>query len=227
MISTNHLHKMKTIFLDNLSLTINRLACQYENFMLIGNFNMTIENKNLDVFINSFGLECFIKKPRCFHSKNLSCVDLILTNKKYLFNNSNLLKVRISDHHGWTITALKIQLVKGNAKTKLYRDYSEFNMDNFKAELDDKLKSGVVTEYSNFQNIFIQVLNNHAPAKKKIVRFNNSPFMTKTLRKIMHRSRLKNIFIRKRNDKNWENYKKQRNFCVTFSVKLKQNTLKI
>ena len=218
---------MKTIFVDNLSLTINRLACQYENFMLIGNFNMTIENKNLDVFINSFGLECFIKKPRCFHSKNLSCVDLILTNKKYLFNNSNLLKVRISDHHGWTITALKIQLVKGNAKTKLYRDYSEFNMDNFKAELDDKLKSGVVTEYSNFQNIFIQVLNNHAPAKKKIVRFNNSPFMTKTLRKIMHRSRLKNIFIRKRNDKNWENYKKQRNFCVTFSVKLKQNTLKI
>ena len=30
----------------------------------------------------------------------------------------------------------------------------------------------------------------------------------------MHRSRLKNIYIRKRNDKNWENYKKQRNFCV-------------
>ena len=218
---------MKTIFLDNLSLTINRLACQYENFMLIGNFNMTIENKNLDVFINSFGLECFIKKPRCFHSKNLSCVDLILTNKKDLFNNSNLLKVRISDHHGWTITALKIQLVKGNAKTKLYRDYSEFNMDNFKAELDDKLKSGVVTEYSNFQNIFIQVLNNHAPAKKKIVRFNNSPFMTKTLRKIMHRSRLKNIFIRKRNDKNWENYKKQRNFCVDLLRKTKTDTLKI
>ena len=97
-------------------------------------------------------------------------------------------------------------------------------MDNFKAELDDKLKSGVVTEYSNFQNIFIQVLNNHAPAKKKIVRFNNSPFMTKTLRKaIMHRSRLKNIYIRKRNGKNCENYKK----LLIFSVELKQNTLKI
>ena len=33
--------------LDNLSLIINRLTCQYENFMLIGDFNMTIENKNL------------------------------------------------------------------------------------------------------------------------------------------------------------------------------------
>ena len=33
--------------LENLSLIINRLTCQYENFMLIGDFNMTIENKNL------------------------------------------------------------------------------------------------------------------------------------------------------------------------------------
>ena len=194
-------------FLDNLSLIINRLTCKYENFKLIGDFSMTIENTNLEVFMNSFRLECLIKKPTCFQSKNPSCIDLILTNKKDLFKNSNVLEVGISDHHSLIITALKSQLVKGNAKTKLYRDYIEFNVDNFKAELDHKLKSGIVTEYSNFQNIFIQVLNNHAPAKKKIVRFSNSPFMTKTLRKaIMHRSRLKNIYIRKRNDKNGENY---------------------
>ena len=112
-----------------------------------------------------------------------------------------MLGVGISDHHDLIITALKSQLVEGNAKTKLYRDCSEFNMDNFKAELDDKLKNGVVTEYSNFQNTFIQVLNYHAPAKKEIVRFNNSPFMTKTLRKaIMHISRLKNIYIYKYTD---------------------------
>ena len=100
-------------------------------------------------------------------------------------------------------------------------------MDNFKAELDDKLKSGIITEYSNFQNISIQVLNNHAPAKEKIVRFNNSPLMTKTLRKaIMHRSRLKNTYIRKRNVKNWENYKKQINFCVDLLRKTKTEYFK-
>ena len=149
-----------------------------------------------------------------------------------------MLEGGISDHHSLIITALKSQLVKGNAKTKLYRDYSEFNMDNFKAELDDKLKSGVVTEYSNFQNIFIQVLNNYAPAKnqvlnnyaqvkKKIVIFDNSPFMTKTLGKpIMHRSRLENIYIRKRNDKNWKNYKKQRHFCVDLFRKTKTEYFK-
>ena len=115
-----------------------------------------------------------------------------------------MLEVGISDHHSFIIAVLKSQQVKGNAKTKLYRDYSEFIMDNFKAELEDKLKGGIETEYSNFQNIFIEVLNNQAPAKKKNVRFNNKPFMIKTLRKaIMHRSRLKNIYIRKKSDKNW------------------------
>ena len=57
--------------------------------MLIGDFNMTIENKNL--FLNSFGLECLIKKPTGFQSKNPSCFDLTLTNKKDLFKTSNVL----------------------------------------------------------------------------------------------------------------------------------------
>ena len=39
--------------------------------------------------------------------------------------------------------------------------------------------------------------------------------MTKSLRKaIILRSRLKNNFNKKRSDENWDNYKKQRNFCV-------------
>ena len=40
-----------------------------------------------------------------------------------------MLGAGISDHQSLIITALKSQLVKGNAKTKVYRDYSEFNMD--------------------------------------------------------------------------------------------------
>ena len=51
--------------------------------------------------------------------------------------------------------------------------------------------------------------------------------MTKTLRKAtMHRSRLKNIYIRKRNDKSLENYKKQRNFCYDLLRKTKTEYFK-
>ena len=39
--------------------------------------------------------------------------------------------------------------------------------------------------------------------------------MTKALRKaIVHRSKLKNIFHKTRAKEDWNNYKKQRNFCV-------------
>ena len=38
--------------------------------MLIGDFNLTVNNKNLGVFMNIFDLESLINKPTCFHSKN-------------------------------------------------------------------------------------------------------------------------------------------------------------
>ena len=115
-----------------------------------------------------------------------------MTYRKEVFKNLNVLEVGISDHHSFIVTALKSQLIKGNAKMKLYRDYSSFQMEMFKADLDQNLKCTTSFEYSDFQISFTQVLHNHALTKKKILRFNNSPFMTKTLRKaIMHRSKLK------------------------------------
>ena len=111
-----------------------------------------------------------------------------MTYRKEVFKNLNVLEVGISDHHSFIVTALKSQLIKGNAKVKLYRDYSSFQMEMFKADL----KCTTSFEYSDFQISFTRVLHNHALTKKKILRFNSSPFMTKTLRKaIMHRSKLK------------------------------------
>ena len=103
-------------FFDHLSFVINRLTCQYENFMLISGFSMTIKNKSLEVFMNLFGLECFIKKTKCFQSKNLSCIYLILRNKKYFFDNSNVLEAGIPDHDSFIITILKINQSKETPK---------------------------------------------------------------------------------------------------------------
>ena len=156
-----------------------------------------------------------IKKPTCFQSSNPTCRDLILRNKKEFFKNTDVIEVGISDHHSLTVTALKSLLLRGNAKTKLYRDYSSFNIDHFKEDLGNNLKNNSITEYSHFQNIFLEILHKHAPIKKKIFRFNDNPFMTKALRKaIMHRSKFKNIFHKTRAKEDCNSYKKQRNFCV-------------
>ena len=101
---------------------------------------------------------------------------------------------------------------------------SSFQMEMFKEDLDQNLKCTTSFEYSDFRSIFNWILQNHAPIKKRILRFNNSPFMTKTLRKpIMHRSKFKNIYNKKRTDDNWINYKKQMNFCVNLLRKTKKD----
>ena len=69
-------------FLENLSNLLNRLACHYENIILIGDFNLTVENKTLETFMSTFNFDCLIQKPTCFQSVNPTCIDLILTNKK-------------------------------------------------------------------------------------------------------------------------------------------------
>ena len=54
------------------------------------------------------------------------------------------------------------------------------------------------------------------------MRFNDNPFISKVLRKAtMYRSKLKNIYNKYRTEDNWENYKKQRDFCVNLLYKTK------
>ena len=117
--------------------------------------------------MNTFDLEYLIKKPTCFQSTSPSYIDLILTNKKEFFKNSNALEVGISDHHSLIVTALRSQLVKGNAKTKLHRDHNSFHIKLFKEDLDKNLKINNTVNFSDFQNTLATVLHKHAPIKKK------------------------------------------------------------
>ena len=86
-------------FIEHLSKTVGQLSFQYDKTMLIGDFNLTINNKRLQNVMTTFDLECLIKKPTCFQSSNPTCVDLILTKKKEFFKNADVIEVVISDHY--------------------------------------------------------------------------------------------------------------------------------
>merc|ERR1712208_258995 len=67
--------------------------------------------------------------------------------------------------------------------------------------------------YNLFEQIFLQILEKHTPTKKKTVRQNNKPYMTKTLRKaIMRRSVLWNKFLKDKTVEAQALYKKQKNY---------------
>ena len=65
-----------------------------------------------------------------------------------------------------------------------------------------------------------------SPFKQKTLRHNNSPFVTKELRKeIMERLRLKNNYNNNRNYEASRLFKKQRNLCLTLLRKTEERHL--
>ena len=69
-------------------------------------------------------------------------------------------------------------------------------------------------DLKTFKETVFCIFNKHAPTKRKYVRANEAPFMTKELHKaIMKRSRLRNKFLKNKNEINRNNYKVQRNYC--------------
>ena len=111
------------------------------------------------------------------------------------------------------ITVLKQTFQRSSPNELVYRDYKNFDRLTFKRELEEKLNQQI-NEYKHFEQIFLEVLNTHAPIKRKLLIANHVPYMTKALRKaIMKRSELESKYVKNKTNENLKSYKKQRNFC--------------
>ena len=70
----------------------------------------------------------------------------------------------------------------------------------------------------------MQLLNEHTPRKERLVRANNAPFMNTTLSKaVVHKSKLRNNYLKNSNNVDTEKYKKYRNYCVNLFKQEKKN----
>ena len=81
----------KSVFLGSLYRILSIYLCTYEYVILLGHFNMTPEDKNLQLFEDSFNLEYLIKKPVCFKGSPTS-IGLIITNRKAYSKKQNKTK---------------------------------------------------------------------------------------------------------------------------------------
>ena len=109
-----------------------------------------------------------------------------------------------------------------------YRSYKCFCNDEFRASLHDILPlqsdNNCEKHFDNFISSCNNVLDQHAPKKKKYVRGNKSPFINKVLMKaIMLRTKLRNIFLKYKTEESRIKYNQQRNLCVTLLRKSKRN----
>ena len=154
-----------------------------------------------------------MKYPACFkNTENPTCIDLFLTNFPNSFQSTKTLTTGLSDFHKMVLTVLKCKFAKQKPKEVKYRCYRNIDREMFRYELNILLSEASTLE--EFDEFYLSVLNKHAPIKRKTVRINQAPYMTKTLRKaIMKRSALKTKFCRDKTLNSERMYKKQKNFC--------------
>ena len=110
------------------------------------------------------------------------------------------------------VTILKTTFNKAKPKEITYRCYKNFDRRIFRENLKHELQN--CESYTQYKSSFLKTLNGHAPLKKKIVRANEVPYMTKALRKaISNRSRLQHRYYKKKDEASLRAYRKQKNYC--------------
>ena len=97
----------EVLFVEQIELALSTYSTTYENFLHLGDFNMTTENSKLQDLMDAFCLENLIKEPTCFKSTVPTTIDLIVTNQKSLFMKSSAYESGLSDFHKLTTTILR------------------------------------------------------------------------------------------------------------------------
>ena len=214
--------------LVKLSSYMDILCTEYDNILIMGDFNSEPSENELKDFCNLFCLRNLINEPTCFKNlANPKCIDLILTNRPNLFQNSGTIETGISDFHKMTITVMKAKFKKLPPKIITYRNYKGYSHTNFNLEL-----RGLLNHHNNLYNLSndefahmtMNLLDRHAPLKQKYLRANQGPFMTKDLQKaIMLRTKLRNKSLTLKTDASYNEYKQQRNVCTYLVRKAKKD----
>ena len=150
-------------FCDSLSELLDFYSSIYDNKVVFGDFNLEISHPVMISFMNDENFINLVKGKTCFRGKS-SCIDLILTNRRYSFKHTSSTETGLSDHHHLISSMMKTTFEKEESKVLIYQDYKNFSFNSFKSELLSKFHHNNVT-FTSFENNFVNVLNQQVSTK--------------------------------------------------------------
>ena len=188
--------------LDTLRKSFDLYSAHNENTILIGDFNVRIDDPHMKSFCESYRSKSLIKDPSCFKNLgNPSCIDLILTNSPYSFQNSCVIETGLSDFHKMIDSVMKLLFKNLNLELFNIETILNFLMIILEIKFLENLSLENTTSNSNGLEIFFQIcmdtLDQRAP-RKKCICGNNMPFFNKELSSAHKKERNEEIVISKK-----------------------------
>lgn len=219
-------------FLPSLYTAAETLYNTRNELLIIGdlNFNMLDDGNSepdphLTDFCDRFCMTNTITEPTRVTNTSASLIDVLITSNPERFVLSGTMKLGISDHD-LIYTIRKQKIPRPQPKLIEYRSMKGFDAERYQADLG-KIPWDSAYVYDDIDDIcehwyqlFINVVDQHLPFKKKYIRGDQLPWITPEISSAITR---RNILFRKfkriRSEVNWENFKKQRNFVATLKRK--------
>ena len=182
----------------------------------MGDFNVEPNDANMKNFCQIYGCKSIVKDKTCFKNPiNPTCIELIITNRPKSFQESEVIETGLSDFHKMSLTVMKVFYNKQKPKIIQYRKYKGFS--------NETLARFSQISFGTFKSTVDNILQEHAPIKKRYVPANQASFINSKIHiEVMRRNRLRNKFIDSKTDTDRIAYNKQRNYCVRLIRKEKK-----
>ena len=224
-------------FFDDFTDMIDKAAKITTNITLLGDFNFNLlkptdkPQQRWSSIIEQLGLKQFVDKPTRYDTQHntWTLIDHIYSSDSHAITDVKVSNSSISDHNpvfcSWTLKHKK--LTNKGHKTVEYRSFKNFNELAFLHDISlinfDKIYNincpNKAFDYLN--ETLLTVVNKHAPIRKKRVKNHNlPPWLTKEITSEM------SLRDKYKSNKDFENYKKQRNKVTMLVRKAKQMYIK-
>ena len=210
------------LYVENLTCFYNELltGSRAKEIIMLGDVNINLlqtPNCLSDMF-DVYGLSNMINSPTCYKSTRGTLIDpVVVLNDKRFFQAINV-QCGMSDWHNLVGCVTKINLPRVAPKTIVYRSYKDFDNDAFTKDMSyapfhvNEIFDDVNDKYWFVSKLCSDVINKHAPMKKRVLKSSHVPYMNSKLRKQMYkRNNARNKYVKQRTDYNWNIYRMERN----------------
>ena len=164
-----------------------------------------------------FDMECLIKEPTRFTSSSSTLLDVILTNRPDMFQNSGVYDPAISDHC-LVYGLMKQRVHQHNSKVVTFRSFKQVNFEQFHQDLETapwsvmNMHDTIDEKYAYWKSLFMSIVDKHLPEKKMRFREKDVPYMTEDWKRAIKEKRLyARKYAHHRTVENWELKRKWRN----------------
>ncbi len=212
------------IFMSMITKFYDAAMCNAKEIILLGDMNIDMLKTNcvlMSDLCNVYDLTNLIESPTCFKSENGTLIDPIIVRNRYRFQSPINVTCGYSDWHNMVGCITKLQVPPQKPKTIIYRSYKNFKEDKFRKDVAllpfhvGEIFDDISDRYWFISSLYKDVVDEHAPLKKRVIQTQQIPYMTSQLRHNMYkRNMLKNIFYKWRSDFNFETYRIQRNLTT-------------